>query len=64
MKKATKPATKGAAGKPAAKPAAKPAGRKPIYVTDPNNKRLKSYQDSLKTYKLVKPYVNEAVRKV
>jgi hypothetical protein len=64
MKKATKPATKGAAGKPAAKPAAKPAGRKPIYVTDPNDKRLKSYQDSLKTYKLVKPYVNEAVRKV
>ncbi len=68
MKKATKPATKGAAGKPAAKPsakpAAKPAGRKPIYVTDPKDKRLLAYQDSLKTYKLVKPYVNELAGKV
>lgn len=60
MKKASKPATKGAAGKPAAKP----AGRKPIYVTDPKDKRLLAYQDSLKTYKLAKPYVNEVAKKV
>jgi len=59
MRKATKPATKGAAGKPAAKPAAKPAGRKPIYVTDPNNKRLKSYQDSSKTYQLFGAFKKE-----
>jgi len=63
MKKATKPATKGAAGKPAAKPAAKPtakpAGRKPIYVTDPNNKRLLAYNDSLKTYELDKKFKKE-----
>lgn len=61
MKKATKPATKGAAGKPAAKPAAKPAGRKPIYVTDPNNKRLKSYQDSSKTYEMFGDFKKEIV---
>jgi hypothetical protein len=42
----------------------KPTGRKPIYVTDPNHPRLKAYQDSLKTYKLVKPYVNELAGKV
>ena len=37
--------------------------RKPIYVTNPNDKRLKDYQDSLKTYKLAKPYVSEVVKK-
>lgn len=67
MKKANKPAAK-AAQKPAAKQAAKLASkspaRKPIYVSNPNDKRLKSYQDSLNTYKLAKPYISEAVRKV
>lgn len=63
MKKATKPATKGAAGKPAAKPAAKPAGREPIYVGDKNNKRLKAYNDSLKTYELSGKLKKEMISK-
>ena len=37
--------------------------RKLIYVTNPNDKRLKDYQDSLKTYKLARPYVGEVVKK-
>ena len=38
--------------------------RKPIYVTDPKDKRLVAYNDSLKTYNLAKPYVSEAAEKV